>query len=45
MQGIKTNQVTLNIGLGNNPYSMVEDIAELVNTTNLKNICNVNQIC
>ena len=36
MQGIKTNQVTLNIGLGNNPYSMVEDIAELVNTTNLK---------
>ena len=36
MKGIKTNQVTLNIGLGNNPYSMVEDIAELVNTTNLK---------
>ena len=35
MQGIKTNQVTLNLGLGNNPYSMVEDIAELVNTTNL----------
>ena len=36
MKGIKTNQVTLNLGLGNNPYSMVEDIAELVNTTNLK---------
>ena len=36
MKGIKTNQVTLNIGLGNNPYTMVEDIAELVNTTNLK---------
>lgn len=36
MQGIKTSQVTLNLGLGNNPYSMVEDIAELVNTTNLK---------
>ena len=36
MQGIKTNQVTLNLGLGNNPYTMVEDIAELVNTTNLK---------
>ena len=35
MQGIKTNQVVLNLGLGNNPYSMVEDIAELVNTTNL----------
>ena len=36
MKGIKTNQVTLNLGLGNNPYTMVEDIAELVNTTNLK---------
>jgi hypothetical protein len=36
MKGIKTNQVVLNLGLGNNPYSMVEDIAELVNTTNLK---------
>mgnify|MGYP006145998361 CR=1 FL=1 len=36
MKGIKTNQVTLNIGLGNNPYTMVEDVAELVNTTNLK---------
>ena len=35
MKGIKTNQVTLNLGLGNNPYSMVEDIVELVNTTNL----------
>jgi hypothetical protein len=35
MQGIKTNQVVLNLGLANNPYSMVEDIVELVNTTNL----------
>ena len=36
MKGVKTNQVVLNLGLGNNPYTMVEDIAELVNTTNLK---------
>ena len=36
MQGIKTNQVVLNLGLGNNPYSMVEDVTELINTTNLK---------
>ena len=35
MKGIKTTQVKLNLGLGNNPYTMVEDIVELVNTTNL----------
>jgi hypothetical protein len=33
MKGIKTNQVTLNLGLGNNPYSMNCDIVELINTT------------
>lgn len=34
MKGVKTNQVVLNLGLGNNPYHMIEDITELINTTN-----------
>jgi len=33
MQGIKTNQVTLNLGLENNPYDMTCDLVELINTT------------
>ena len=35
MQGIKLNQVVLNLGLENNPYTMDVDIVELINTTNL----------
>lgn len=35
MQSINTNQVVLNLGLENNPYTSKADIVELVNTTNL----------
>ena len=35
MKGIKTNQVTLNLGLGNNPYIIDVDVVELINITNL----------
>ena len=33
MQGIKTNQVIINLGLENNFYTSKENIAELINTT------------
>ena len=33
MQGVKFNQVVLNLGLENNPYTMTCDIVELINTT------------
>ena len=33
MKGVKINQVVLNLGLENNPYSMECDIVELINTT------------
>ena len=33
MQGIKINQVVLNLGLENNPYTDKADIVELINTT------------
>ena len=33
MQGIKINQVILNLGLENNPYTDKADIVELINTT------------
>lgn len=32
MQGIKTNQVILNVGLYNNPFTSKEDLVEIIKT-------------
>lgn len=35
MKGTKFNQVVLNLGLENNPYTIDVDVVELINITNL----------